>query len=118
MINKYTYGVIWSETDQEYVGLCAEFPSLSWLKPTQTEALNGIVHLVRGATADMQKNGETPPEPMPDWCRPQTVLREDHQATLDYLQSLLADCRCGNVDLDKAVKGLQKLWVCTVDDDE
>lgn len=27
----YTYRVTWSENDEEYVGLCAEFPSLSWL---------------------------------------------------------------------------------------
>jgi predicted RNase H-like HicB family nuclease len=25
----YTYRITWSEDDQEYVGLCAEFPSLS-----------------------------------------------------------------------------------------
>ncbi|PJA42533.1 MAG: toxin-antitoxin system HicB family antitoxin, partial [Lysobacterales bacterium CG_4_9_14_3_um_filter_62_6] len=27
----YTYRVIWSDEDVEFVGLCAEFPSLSWL---------------------------------------------------------------------------------------
>ena len=27
----YTYRVTWSGEDREYVGLCAEFPSLSWL---------------------------------------------------------------------------------------
>lgn len=32
-VNKdpYTYRIGWSEEDQEYVGLCVEFPSLSWL---------------------------------------------------------------------------------------
>ena len=29
--DRYTYRVTWSEEDQEYVGLCAEFPSLNWL---------------------------------------------------------------------------------------
>lgn len=29
--DRYTYRVTWSEDDQEYLGLCAEFPSLSWL---------------------------------------------------------------------------------------
>jgi hypothetical protein len=29
--DKYTYRVTWSEYDAEYVGLCIEFPSLSWL---------------------------------------------------------------------------------------
>ena len=33
--DKYTYRVTWSEEDQEYVGLCLEFPSLSWLAETQ-----------------------------------------------------------------------------------
>ena len=30
-IDKYTYRVTWSEEDEEFVGLCAEFPKLSWL---------------------------------------------------------------------------------------
>ena len=29
--DRYTYRVTWSEEDKEYVGLCAEFHSLSWL---------------------------------------------------------------------------------------
>jgi hypothetical protein len=29
--DKDTYQVTWSEDDNEYVGLCAGFPSLSWL---------------------------------------------------------------------------------------
>ena len=41
-MDKYTYRVMWSEEDGEYVGLCAEFPSLSWLAKTQKEALAGI----------------------------------------------------------------------------
>jgi hypothetical protein len=32
--DRYTYRVTWSEDDSEYVGLCAEFPSLSWLSKT------------------------------------------------------------------------------------
>ena len=40
--DRYTYRVTWSEDDQEYVGLCAEFPSLSWLAPTPEAALKGI----------------------------------------------------------------------------
>lgn len=30
--DRYTYRVTWSDEDKEYLGLCAEFPSLSWLK--------------------------------------------------------------------------------------
>ena len=45
-MEKYTYRVIWSEEDQEFVGLCTEFPSLSWLEEEQDAALHGIVRLV------------------------------------------------------------------------
>lgn len=61
---KYTYRVIWSEEDQEHVGLVAEFPSLSWLAPTAGEALNGIMKLVAEVLADMAKSKETPPTPL------------------------------------------------------
>ncbi len=46
-IDRCTYRVTWSEEDQEYVGMCAEFPSLSWLEETQEGALSGIRSLVR-----------------------------------------------------------------------
>ena len=36
----YTYRVTWSADDNEYVGLCAEFPSLSWLAETPELAVN------------------------------------------------------------------------------
>ena len=60
----YTYRVTWSEEDQEYVGLCAEFPSLSWLAGSQEAALKGICSVVAGAVADMRKTGEPIPEPL------------------------------------------------------
>lgn len=44
--DRYTYRVTWSPDDQEYVGLCGEFPSLSWLAATPEAALKGIRHLV------------------------------------------------------------------------
>lgn len=62
--DRYTYRVTWSEEDQEYVALCAEFPSLSWLALTPEEALRGIRQLVADVIADMQANGETAPEPI------------------------------------------------------
>jgi len=61
---KYTYRVIWSEEDQEHVGLCAEFPSLSWLSKTPGEALNGITKLVADVIRDMVKSKEPIPEPL------------------------------------------------------
>lgn len=60
----YTYRVTWSEEDQEYVGLCAEFPSLSWLSSTPEAALQGIRRMVGNVIADMKKNDESVPEPL------------------------------------------------------
>ena len=62
----YTYRVTWSPEDEEYVGLCTEFPSLSWLEPTLEEAFSGIRSLVDECVADMLANGETPPDPLSD----------------------------------------------------
>lgn len=61
---KYTYRVIWSDKDQEHVGLCTEFPSLSHLAPTVSEAIDGIIELVRCVLVDMEKGKETPPAPL------------------------------------------------------
>lgn len=60
----YTYRVTWSPEDGEHVGLCVEFPSLSWLAATPEEALLGIRQIVSEAVADMQSAGETVPEPL------------------------------------------------------
>jgi len=60
----YTYRVTWSDDDQEYVGLCAEFPSLSWLSPSQEEAFHGIRGVVADVVADMKKSDEPVPEPL------------------------------------------------------
>lgn len=60
----YTYRVTWSEEDNEYVGLCAEFPSLSWLAKTQEAALKGIRNVVADVIKDMKKNGEEIPQPL------------------------------------------------------
>lgn len=57
----YTYRVTWSTEDEEHMGLCAEFPSLSWLASTSDEALDGIRDLVAGCVEDMRAHGEKPP---------------------------------------------------------
>jgi predicted HicB family RNase H-like nuclease len=62
--DRYTYRVTWSEEDNEYVGLCAEFPSLSWLAPTPEAALKGIRQVVAEVVADLAANGEPAPEPI------------------------------------------------------
>ena len=66
MSDHYTYRVTWSAEDGEHVGLCAEFPSLSWLALTPGEALSGIRRLVSDCVSDMRTNGEPVPEPMAD----------------------------------------------------
>ena len=62
--DRYTYRVTWSEDDHEYVGLCAEFPSLSWLASTPEAALKGIRKVVEDVVKDMRENGEEVPEPI------------------------------------------------------
>jgi hypothetical protein len=60
---KYTYRVVWSEDDRQYVGVCSEFPSLSHLAGSHDDALDGIIGLVRDALADMVRSRREPPVP-------------------------------------------------------
>ena len=60
----YTYRVTWSEEDNEYVGLCVEFPSLSWLSKTPESALEGIRNVVSEIVMDMKKHMEDVPQPI------------------------------------------------------
>jgi len=61
---KYTYRVTWSEEDEEFVGLCSEFPSLSWLAETSEETLRGIHSAVKECLEDMLESGEEIPIPI------------------------------------------------------
>jgi hypothetical protein len=62
----FTYRVTWSPEDGEHVGLCAEFPSLSWLDATPEKALAGIRRLVIDVVSDVKANGEKVPELIAD----------------------------------------------------
>lgn len=62
--DRYTYRVTWSPEDNEHLGLCAEFPSLSWLASSAAGALDGIQRVVRQAVRDMQASGEVLPAPL------------------------------------------------------
>lgn len=62
--NHYTYRVTWSSEDNEYVGLCAEFPSLSYLDESNKSALEGIIDLVSMVIEDMEESGENVPLPI------------------------------------------------------
>lgn len=63
-VDHYTYRVTWSAEDGEHVGLCAEFPSLSWLAKTPEAALKGIRQVTAATVADMQAAGEAVPVPL------------------------------------------------------
>lgn len=53
MSEKFSYRIVWSDEDAEYVGRCDQFPSLSWLAPSPESALRGIRKVVAGVTAEM-----------------------------------------------------------------
>lgn len=60
----YTYRITWSGEDDEHVGRCAEFPSLTWMAPSPGQALAGIRRLVMDTVEEMRANGEPVPDPM------------------------------------------------------
>ena len=66
MSDHYSYRVVFSQEDGEWVGLCTEFPSLSHLAATQVEAMQGIAALVAAVLEDMTEAGEAVPEAMSD----------------------------------------------------
>ncbi|MBN1652294.1 MAG: toxin-antitoxin system HicB family antitoxin [Deltaproteobacteria bacterium] len=61
--DKYGFRVEWSEEDGEYVGICAELPSLSWVAKTAEGALRGIRKVAKEAVRDMAASSEPVPEP-------------------------------------------------------
>lgn len=63
-VSHYTYRVAWSVEDDEFVATVAEFPSLSWLAPSQVQALEGLGALLADVIADMQQQSEDVPEPI------------------------------------------------------
>lgn len=100
-INHYTYRVTWSSDDKEHVGLCAEFPSLSWLAPSPEKALSGIRKVVADVVEEMTASGESvplwfnePSQPKPpnkvcaltDWCL--LSWRFDQQLNAHHLYAL------------------------------
>ena len=66
MSEHYTYRVTWSPEDESYVGLCVEFPSLSWLAETPGEAFDGMRHLVDDVLNEMKSSGDRIPPPLAD----------------------------------------------------
>ena len=64
LIDRYTYRVFWSDEDEEYVGLCAEFSLLSHLDDTPERALTGIREVVSRAVQLNLEEGIAVPEPL------------------------------------------------------
>ena len=63
-VEQYTYKIFWSDEDQEWVGVCAEFGApLSWLDPDKQAAERGIRTLVRESIEILEEHGESIPEP-------------------------------------------------------
>jgi hypothetical protein len=48
-----TFHIYWSADDQEWVGTCDAYPSLSWMEPTPCGALAGIMKLQRQTALDL-----------------------------------------------------------------
>ena len=63
-LDHYTYRVTWSPEDGEHVGLCIEFPSLSWLAETPEDALAGVRRVVAEVIADLEASGAVIPPPL------------------------------------------------------
>lgn len=57
----YSYRVEWVAESAEYVGLCEEFPSLSWIDSDPDKARLGIEKLVFEVVKDMIIQGESVP---------------------------------------------------------
>jgi len=62
--DKYTYRVYYSEEDESFVATCAEFPSISWLEDSPSQALVGLLAAVDEILNDMKESNEPIPEPL------------------------------------------------------
>ena len=63
-VDLFTYRVFWSEEDEMYVGLCAEFSLLSHLDDTPEKAFAGIRDVVRFAVQLLHEDGKPIPRPL------------------------------------------------------
>ena len=63
-VSHYAYRVTWSPEDAQYVATCVEFPSLSWLADSQSDAIHGLNRVVTDVVTDLVANGEPVPAPI------------------------------------------------------
>jgi predicted HicB family RNase H-like nuclease len=62
--NHYSYRVFWSDEDEAFIGICAEFPRMSNIDETPEKALKGIISVIGNAVELLAENGEAIPEPL------------------------------------------------------
>ena len=62
--DRYAYRVTWSDEDEMFVGLCAEFGLLSHLDDTPEKAFSGIRDVVAFAVKALDGDGTPVPEPL------------------------------------------------------
>lgn len=60
-ITKYKFQLSFSQTDDEWVCTCLDFPSLSYISKCIDHSLDGMIDLVERVIDDMFENGEIPP---------------------------------------------------------
>ena len=61
----FQYRVSWSDEDHAWIGVCNEFLLVSHIATTEADCLRGIRELVDDIVADLQRNGEALPQPLP-----------------------------------------------------
>lgn len=66
-LNHYSYRVVWSPEDGEYVATALEWgPGLSWLDEDPTAALAGLRDVIRESIEDLLADGKPVPSPLAD----------------------------------------------------
>ena len=53
---EHTYKAAWSDEEQDFIGTCPAYPSLSWIAETEEEALTGIYELVQEVEEDVKND--------------------------------------------------------------
>lgn len=60
---QYSFSVKWSDEEQQYVGLCKEFPHLSHFDNSESDAQKGIADLVDAAVGILKEKNLPIPKP-------------------------------------------------------
>src|SRR5438552_17341139 len=64
-IARYSVVVSWSEEDGEYMATSPEWPELSWLAPSEPDAISGLRRVIRDAIEVLTDDGSPIPAPRP-----------------------------------------------------